>query len=307
MKFKKKAIFLIGSILAAIIIISGASYAFASNSGPHKYSEPQIRPSGLPPEAKFNPDRNEYYDSSSITWDSANQRYVANEQPAVTNITAENLQSTSREDWIIQHKDSTDPTDIALIKYQQAIEAYTNEHPEVGSRSDWGVDYSGELTILTDLGVVGLPGLVREVDANSPFIVPVIIAIDEICKTDFSFIDTFSPEQVTSWKLAFNNESNNAKDIVAKVVETLKNNASVSDEEINNQLADAGIFALPYFYDEVINHSNIALLKYADKVLPNEKLKEFHIGNGSQDSASYRKALTSCISDINIINNLGVK
>jgi hypothetical protein len=213
----------------------------------------------------------------------------------------------SREDWVIQHKDSTDPTDIALIKYEQAIEAYTNGHPEVGLRSDWGVDYSGELTILTDLGVVGLPGLVREVDANSPFIVPVIIAIDEICKTDFSFIDTFSPEQITSWKLAFNNESNNAKDIVAKVVETLKNNASVSDEEINNQLADAGIFALPYFYDEVINHSNIALLKYADKVLPNEKLKEFHIGNGSQDSASYRKALASCISDINIINNLGVK
>ena len=213
----------------------------------------------------------------------------------------------SREDWVIQHKDSTDPTDIALIKYEQAIEAYTNGHPEVGLRSDWGVDYSGELTILTDLGVAGLSGLVRETDVNNPFVIPVIIAIDQICKTDFSFIDTFSPEQVTNWKLAFNNESNNAKGIVAKVVETLKNNASVSDEEINNQLADAGIFALPYFYDEVTNKSNVILLKYADKILPDEKLSEFNIVNGSQDLAGYRKALASCGDDVKIINELEVK
>jgi hypothetical protein len=213
----------------------------------------------------------------------------------------------SREDWVIQHKDSTDPTDIALIKYEQAIEAYTNGHPEVGLRSDWGVDYSGELTILTDLGVAGLSGLVRETDVNNPFVIPVIIAIDQICKTDFSFIDTFSPEQVTNWKLAFNNESNNAKGIVAKVVETLKNNASVSDEEINNQLADAGIFALPYFYDEVINNSNISLLKYAEIILPDEKLKEFNIASGSQDSAAFRKALVNSIDDIKIIINLPAK
>lgn len=214
----------------------------------------------------------------------------------------------SREDWINQNKDSTDPTDIALIKYELAISAYVSAHPEVETRSDWGVDYNGELAILTDLGVPGLPGLVGQFDdPNNPFTIPLIFAVESICKTNISFIDSFSPQQISDWKIAFNNKKNDAKNIVAKVVETLKNNGSVSDEGINKQLADVGIFGLPYFYDEVINHSNIALLKYADKVLPNEKLKEFHIGNGSQDSASYRKALTSCISDINIINNLGVK
>ena len=227
--------------------------------------------------------------------------------PATMTTTEPNINQYyfSREDWIIQHKDSTDPTDIALIKYQQAIEAYTNEHPEVGSRSDWGVDYSGELTILTDLGVVGLPGLVRELNnVNSPMVVPVIFAFEAICKTDISFCDTFSPEEVTTWKNALNDESNNAKNIVANVVATLKNNPSVSDEEINNQLANAGIFALPYFYSEVINNSNVSLLKYADQIMPDELLKEFNIGNGSQDSAAYMKALESSIGDINIINNI---
>jgi hypothetical protein len=133
-----------------------------------------------------------------------------------------------------------------------------------------------------------------------------IFAIEGICKTNISFIDTFSPEQISNWKIAFNNEPNNAKNIIANVVETLKNNASVSDEEIY-QIADAGIFALPYFYNEVINNSNVSLLKYADKILPDEKLKEFNLVNGSQDSATYRKALESSIDDINIINNLVAK
>ena len=228
-------------------------------------------------------------------------------EPMVIDALAENLQYTSREEWINQHKYSTNSTDIALIKYNQAIATYMSKHPEVELRSDWGVDYTGELKILTDLGVEGLPGLLKEADLNSPFLVPVIFAIDDICKTDISLIDTFSPEQVIRWKVVLNDKLSIAKDIIADVVETLKNNPSVSDEEINNQLADAGIFALPYFYDEVISNSNVSLLKYADKILPDEKLKEFNIGSGSQDSAAYRKALESSIDDINIIKNLSVK
>jgi hypothetical protein len=232
---------------------------------------------------------------------------VKYKEPTIVGALAENIQYTSREEWITQRKDSTNSTAIALIKYDQAIAVYTSKHPEVELRSDWGVDYTGELKILTDLGVEGLPGLLKEADLNSPFLVPVIFAIDDICKTDISLIDTFSPEQVIRWKLVLNNELSAAKDIIAKVVETLKNNPSVSDEEINNQLADAGIFALPYFYDEVISNSNVSLLKYAEKILPDEKLKEFNIASGSQDSAVYRRALESSTDDINIIKNLSVK
>ena len=227
-----------------------------------------------------------------------------------TTESAENLQVPSVADWVVQHKDSTDPTDIALVKYEQTKDAYDNEHlSEVEVRSDWGLNDGGAFSILTDLGVAGLPGLVRELnDVNSPMVVPVIFAIEAICKTDISFCDTFSPVEVTTWKNALNDQSNNAKNIVANVVATLKNNPSVSDEEINNQLANAGIFALPfalpYFYSEVINNSNVSLLKYADQIMPDELLKEFNIGNGSQDSAAYMKALEGSTSDINIIENL---
>jgi hypothetical protein len=217
------------------------------------------------------------------------------------------LQYVSREDWVAQHKDSTDPVDMALIKYQQAIETYTSQHPEVVYRSDWGVDYSGELFILTDLGVSGLSGLLKNVEVNSPFVVPVIFAINDICKTDIASLAHFSPEEITEWKKAFNDELNKAKNIVTDVAVTLKNNPSVSEKEIDNRLADSGIFALPYFYDEVVNNSNISLLKFAAKVLPDEKLKEFNIESATQDPAALKKALENSTADLKIIKNLSSK
>ena len=72
-------------------------------------------------------------------------------------------------------------------------------------------------------------------------------------------------------------------------------------------MAEAGIFALPYFYDEVINKSSIALLKYTEKILLDAKFKEFNAGNCSQDLASCQKALASCADDIKIINKLYTK
>jgi hypothetical protein len=224
--------------------------------------------------------------------------------PCINNAPAAILKHISPEDWLNQHKDSNDPTDIALIKYYLAIGAYRSAHPEISARSDWGIDYTGELNILTDLGVAGLPGLLKEADVNSPFVIPVIFAIDAICKTDFSFIDTFSPEQVYNWKLSFNNKLSVAKDIVAEVVQALRNNASVNDEEINNLLADAGIFALPYFYDEIVNKSNLKLIPYAGPVLPSATMAKFDLTSGSNEKDKVINALKSCQSEIDTILSL---
>jgi len=304
MKFKKKAILLVSAILMAIIV-SSASYTFASEGKSHKYSEPQIRPSGLPTEAKFNSDKNEYYDSSSIEWDSAKQRYIAKEQPV--NITAENLQETSCKDWVNQHKDSTDPIDIALVKYSQEMEVYISEHPEFMFHSNYEVgDNGGPLNILTNLGVEGLPGLLKEVDVNNPFVIPVMIAVHDICKTNIGY--TLSDAAgVTAWKLSFNNKLSDARKVVMQIVQKLNNNVSINDDEINNLLATVGIFALPYFYDEVNNNSNSYLLKYSGKILPDNNLREFNIESGSQDSPVNKKVLESSTNEIKILINLVAK
>lgn len=220
---------------------------------------------------------------------------------------SQGIKYISLEDWLHQHADSTDPTDIALIKYNQAIEVYRNVHPEYSLRSDWGVDYSGELKILTDLGVEGLPGLLKEADKSSPFVIPVIIAINEICKTDISLISYFSLEEITLWKIAFNNETGLASDVVAKAVQTLKNNPSINDDEINNQLAAVGIFALPCFYDEIVNKSNDQLIPYAGQVLPAAIMTKFDLQSGSNNKEKIISALKSCQSDISTILSLAAQ
>lgn len=269
-----------------------------------KYTEPAVKPPGLPASAKFNPDTNEYYDSSIVEWDSTRQRYVDTEQPPVFNFPAENVQYPSIQDWLDQHQDSADPVDIALIKYFSAIEAYRSVHPEVGFRSDWGIDYTGEFEILTDLGVEGLPGLLKEVEVDSPVVVPVIFAINEICKTDFGYIGSFSAEEIILWKMAFNNKSSKASDIVTQVVQTLRNDPSVNNEEINKQLCEAGIFALPYFCDEVINKANYRLIPYAGLVLPAATMTKFDLQSGSNDTDKVISALKSCQPEIATIQAL---
>jgi hypothetical protein len=284
------------------IIIQAQGYLGIDNA---KYTEPAVRPEGLPATVKFNPDTGEYYDSNIMAWDGTNQRYVAVEQPPVS-ITAEGLQSTEWEDWMKQHQYSNDPIDIALLKYNDAQQLYIKDHPKVGFRSDWGVDYNGEFAILTDLGVAGLPGLVEQVDANNPFRVKLVFAIEQICKTDIGYCDSFSPEQITAWKNSFNAESNNAKNIVAKAVETLKNNASVSHEEINNLFAQAGIFALPYFYDEIVSKANWQLSPYAYLVIPDATMKQFNLQAGNKDKDTIITALKSSLRYIEIIKKLAV-
>ena len=224
--------------------------------------------------------------------------------PYINNAPAAILKYISPEDWLNQHKDSNDPTDIALIKYYLAIGAYRSAHPEISARSDWGIDYTGELNILTDLGVAGLPGLLKEVDVNSPFVIPVIFAIDAICKTDICVIGHFSEEEIILWKLAFNEKLSMARDIVAEVVQYLGNNISVSDEEIDKQLADAGIFALPYFFDEIVNKSNLQLIPYAGLVLPSAMMAKFDLQSGGNDKEKVIGALKSCQSDIDTILSL---
>ena len=212
----------------------------------------------------------------------------------------------SCEEWIDEHKDSTDLTDIALIKYYQAIQVSRSTHPEYGVRSDWGVDYTGELNILKDLGVAGLPGLLNEVQVTGPFVIPVIVTINEICKTDFGYIGHFSAEEITLWKLAFNNKLGTANDIVANVVQTLKSNSFPNEVEINTQLSKAGIFALPYFYDEVINKANYNLKAYASLVLPYATMKKFDLQSSNNEQNKIISTLKSCQEEIKMIKSLTV-
>jgi len=272
-----------------------------------KYSEPATKPAGLPASAKFNPDTNEYYDSSIVEWDSVRQRYVDTEQSPVFSAPAENIQRLSIEDWLTQHKDSTDLVDIALIKYYSAIEVYRSAHPEVGFRSDWGIDYTGEFKILTDPGVEGLPGLLKEVEVDSPVVVPVIFAINEICKTDFGYIGSFSGEEIILWKMAFNNKSSKAGDIVTQVVQTLRNNPSINDEAVSKQLGDVGIFGLPYFYDEIVNKANYSLITYTGLILPAAEMTKFDLQSGSNDKDKVISALKSCQTEIAMIRTLAVQ
>jgi hypothetical protein len=268
-----------------------------------KYIEPVQRPEGLPDEAVFNPYTNEYYDSREARWDIELRRYVPLENTdAELEVYLDKFVPVyNQNDWINDHQGTTDPVELALIEYYQANSAYRETHPETMARSDWGIDFDGEFSIITDLGVTGLPGLLKEV--NGPFQIVAVVAIEDICKMRIGGISSFTDDEMASWKNKLNMKSDEARKVVSGINENIKEGNPVDDEEIQAQLGGVGIFALPYFYDDVIDNGNDALLKYAGMVLPEAVMEEFGIAEGSGADV-LKEALASCPDEIEIITSV---
>lgn len=306
MRLNKKIVLVV--ILALVIALAGTTYIFAEGHG--KYKEPANGREGLPSSVKFNPDTNEYYDSNLGEWDSNAQtyRYV---EPKITptpeGYIAPKYSTATLEDWINNHKDSNDPVDVALMKYFEAMPEYYKNHPELGLSSKWevGGEEGGPLTIVTDLGIKGLPQLLKYVDWQNPWNLTIVaeIAIDEICRTMTPYTGT-DDQIVAQWRDAFNNRISNAKSKVDDIAQKLGKDLPVNDEEINNNFAELGVFALPSVYDEVVNKSNTQLVKYLPIILPEKQLNEFNLKTGVADNDTLKKALESCKDDVEVLKTL---
>jgi hypothetical protein len=107
--------------------------------------------------------------------------------------------------------------------------------------------------------------------------------------------------------MAFNNKLSKAGDIIAQVVQSLRNNPSANDEAISKQLGDAGIFGLPYLYDEIVNKANYKLVPYAGLVIPAAAMTKFDLQSGSNDKDKVISALKSCQTEIAMIRTLAVQ
>ena len=145
----------------------------------------------MPASAKFNPETGNYFDSDFFEWDTNTQTYTDKPAQIPENYQPPRVATMTVEEWANSHKDSTDEIDIALLKYTEAMNEYMKNHPELMASSRWEVGQDGgPLTILTDLGVVKLPELLKHVNWEDPFVVPVMIAIEQICKTRIGDIYT---------------------------------------------------------------------------------------------------------------------
>lgn len=267
--FKDRKIF-IG--IAMFMIICGLSvlYIVATNN---KFTEPFKRPE-LPSTATFNPDTNEYYDSSLVTWNPQTNVYeLKNEQMLSINEGKEKSSITTVEEIINVKKTSTDAFDLALVKYAKEMQEYLVKHPELRLSSRWevGQDEGGPLSIISELGVEGLPKIIEHISEDDPFAVAMMIAAEKICRTVISDINS-SRQGVIEWKRDFQNKLINSKLETLDIVKKLNSNLIVNSE-IEERTKGMGVFGLPYFYDEIINKSNKKLLKFAKNILPESRIK----------------------------------
>lgn len=284
----------------------GCSSSIAS--APAMYPEPSVKPLGLRPWAKWNPETNAWYDPTRFEWDPVTKKYKDIPHYSSKIQIGKNTTQTPME-WIEQHQNSTDEVDIAVISHYSAlikyIEIQRKENPNYieGPGHEVGQAEGGPLEILTVFGTAGLQKLVDKVQWENPFVVNLEFAVDKICRTKSNQIGGMD-YQVDGWKKVFNDRVSGAKSQVDDIALQLLNKTADEKVILHKVQYDLGIFALPEAYELIINQGNTSLIKYLPDILPLDKMKEYNVVAGQTDDATLKQALASCKDDIEIIKTL---
>jgi hypothetical protein len=280
-----------------------------SSPTPTLYPEPSTTPTGLPSSVKWDPYRNAWYDSSQVELDPVTHMYKSLPFTVPPDYTPPKVASITPEEWIVQHRNSTNEVDIAIIKYYEELTKYLEIKrldPDWMARSsiDIGQGEGGPLTILTDLGIPKLQRLVDYVQWENPFVWYLEAVTDRIMRrTLTSGLLGHGDTQVNAWKQDFNDQASNAKSKVDGIDNDLVNNTA-DDKTIKTTFSRLGIFALPEVYELVINQGNTRLIKYLPDILPLDKMKSYNIKSGETDETILKQALQSCSEEIKIIQTL---
>jgi hypothetical protein len=274
------------------------------------FPEPSVKPTALPSSAKWNPYTGDWYDSSEIEPDPVTHKYRNVPRTIPPGYIPPKGASITGEEWIAQHKDSTDEIDIAMISYHQelvkVVEKRKKEDPYWMIRSNIpiGAEEGGPLTILTDLGMPKLQALLDRVQWENPFVYYLEVAINRITRRTITHGGDGSWDyQVNAWKKDFNDQASSAKSQVDGIALDLAENQADA-KSIEVKFARMGILALPEVYELVINQANTDLIKYIPDILPLDKMKAYNIQAGQTADETLKQALKSCSDDIKIIQTL---
>ncbi len=323
-------LFLISSIiitgLAACIESSAAPYDGQTTSGqglvstgspapssaiipptPILYPEPSSPP-GFSSIWKWNPYKNEWYDSRTDTWNPITQSYDTVIPPLPPEYLSGKYATQTIEEWLEEHRDSTDEIDIALLKFYPALlqwdEKQRREDPDYQMHPafDYGPSVGGPLEILTSLGIPKLQKLIDKVQWENPCVKELEIAIDRTCRASIIPISQWDFE-VADWKKDLNDKVANSRLKVSVIIQDIAS-GKADEKTAHEKFSSLGIFALPEAYELIINKGNTSLINYLPDILPLDKMKEYNIQAGQTDDETLKNALASCKDYIEIIKTL---
>lgn len=236
----KRKIITIVSI--AIILLIGSGAVIASGN----YFEEPTRPTGL---------------SKDIVWDTEKGVYVLKElpQPTVSSNTSEAKVVNPQYDWYLNHKNSTDVIDKAIVKWLD------NYDKKLGLLSYYSPDDDTAFkTYILPLGIKELANIYLRIK-NDPvwdgFMMTTFAKISKI--KDLEKVSV-SPDEKKKW-------IDNLKEKVGKAQQRYKDSVDnkIEDTNYEQDFDDLGVLALPYFEQEKKNGKKID--SYVTKLYENSE------------------------------------
>lgn len=184
---------------------------------------------------------------SDVVWDEIHGIYKLIEVP--TPVSTEDLAKNTapvkwfgaQDEWIETNKNSTDPLDIAIIKW-------INNRKLNSHKSYYSSDEDETFKEIITLGVKYLPEMLKRIQKNDDVQTGVLMdAFSKISKVDSLKQIDISEEGKKEWKRKCNEILKNTPAKVKSAALKVKNG---DIENAKNEIKEFGIFVLPYALDE---------------------------------------------------------
>lgn len=191
-KTKLKILFVIGIVV--LTFITSQVIIFAAKTF---FKEPAENAGKVPKNLVWNEECGEYYDPSEFEWDSENNTYIAKFFERKADMEPVLSYGEEQRLWVEKHKDSSDPLDMALVKYFNYIRNPNNTNvfsSKYEPEKDEGMKY------LIDLGDKETDKMIDRIEKNDVWAATLMCAVEKIKKLDITceYKDA-SPEGIKKW------------------------------------------------------------------------------------------------------------
>jgi len=220
----------------------------------------------------WNEEKQEYYDSTYLIWDTNCKDYVPRkdvrpkyDQPIGRNYGAE------QQEWLDKNKDSKNELDKAIISFRNAMDK-KNTLSSVYSKEQ--MNNNPEYQVFSDLGVYGLKEMKKRIDIEDPF-TPIFVRTIAYTTKISTLNDYFSeePDGIKEW-------INHYEEVLKKAKGETK--TALKDKgKLPEIIKSYGVLTLPYLVDDV-KMGNTEAIKYLPQIVDRitksdaEQLKKYN-------------------------------
>jgi hypothetical protein len=292
----KNKLIKISVLSLAVITCVGITKVIAGNNG--KETNNAKNDISKQKGVSWNPDKKEYYNSDSFTWDHEKQCYLPILKYSNQKLLSLSYTPADEEKWLTENKNSKNSIDIAIIEFNNKIKEENQKKPNLSSAT-LSIDDEA-YNVFSNLSIDSLNEMLTKIKNNTIFSDLLRVGVQKMTKVKDSNLVI---NDNAKWLKEFNSKISSADNKIKYYSEKIKSGVDIQTEnQIDEDIQSYGIFAAPYLLDE-LNNGNDKMMKYLPSSLENY-CKDSKDNLSKKDKTYWQNILQNHKDDMNKLKNL---